>query len=172
MDLLRYPIGQFEKPATVSPQQRKEWLESIANFPKAFEEMALSLSLAKLQLPYRQGGWTAEQVVHHVPDSHMNAYLRFKWSLSEENPMIKAYDEVAFANLGDYRDQDIQNSLDFLHILHKRWIRTMQRMKEEDWKRTYQHPQDGLTYVLEEVLGMYVWHGNHHLGHLKIVAEK
>lgn len=171
MEELKFPIGHYIVPDKISPDLRSTWIQEIANFPLAFRKMAESLSPKQLQLSYRPEGWTAEQVIHHVPDSHMNAYLRYKWALTEDHPTIKAYNEVSFAERADYYDKDIESSLLFLEAIHKRWVRTLISMEENEWKRGYDHPEDGKTYVLDSLLGNYVWHGKHHLGHLEMIKN-
>ena len=169
---LQYPIGKFQPPATIDPHQIQDWIREIQDFPTKFQAMADSLTHGHLNSPYRPGGWTALQVIHHVPDSHMNAYLRFRWALTEDHPMIKAYDEASFAKMKDYELIPYEASMAFLQGIHGRWHELLSHMKATDWKRTYRHPEDGQTYQLDRVLGMYVWHGNHHYGHLKIVKEQ
>ncbi|MCI4667128.1 MAG: putative metal-dependent hydrolase [Bacteroidia bacterium] len=168
----KYPVGKYQAPEIIDASQRESWMMELDAFPAKFRQLAESLTADQLNSPYREGGWTGRQVIHHVPDSHMNAYLRFRWALTEDNPMIKAYDEQAWAMMTDYQNMDISASLNFLDSLHKKWVQVQSHMDEKDWLRTYRHPEDGKTYRLDQVLGMYVWHGNHHFGHLKIIQQQ
>jgi len=165
----RYPIGKFQRPAAIAPADRARWIETIAAAPARMREAAAALTELELDTPYREGGWTARQVIHHVPESHMNAYIRFKLALTETDPVIKPYDEAAWARLNDVAVTPIEASLALLEALHRRWVVLMQGMPEADWKRGYIHPeaQDHAVIPLEEVLALYAWHSDHHLGHVK-----
>jgi hypothetical protein len=165
----QYPVGKFQTPASFSPADRARWMETIAATPSRMREAAGALSEQQLDTPYREGGWTARQVIHHVPESHMNAYIRFKLALTENDPVIKPYDEAAWARLNDVPAAPIEASLDLLEALHRRWVVLMQGMSEADWKRAYIHPEAGRRVPLEEVLALYAWHSDHHLSHVKSV---
>lgn len=171
-DALRFPIGKYEIPAVIDEAQLVRWIDEIAALPADMRQLALSLSETQLDTPYRPEGWTARQVIHHVPDSHINAFQRFKLALTEEAPAVKPYLEAEWANLPDVALTPIAVSLDFLDLLHQRWVILMRAMSPQDWKRTYVHPGYGRTYRLDAVAGLYAWHGRHHLGHLKLVAEQ
>jgi hypothetical protein len=127
---------------------------------------------AQLDTPYRDSGWTVRQVLHHVPDSHMNAYIRFKWTLTEDTPTIKPYFEERWANLEDTRVTPVDISMNMLDALHQRWVLLMKAMKDDDFKRIYIHPQYGKQFSLEGVLGLYAWHGKHHLAHITKLKER
>lgn len=167
----QYPVGKFQRPASVSPADRARWIATIAATPARMREAASSLTEQQLDTPYREGGWTARQVIHHVPESHMNSYIRFKLALTEDAPVIKPYDEAAWARLNDVPVAPVEASLALLEALHERWVVLMNGMSEADWKRGYIHPEakDRGTIPLQEVLALYAWHCDHHLGHVKSV---
>lgn len=168
----QYPIGKYKAPETVSHEQRTHWMEELKAFPGEFRMLAQSLTQKQMDSSYREGGWTGLQVIHHVSDSHMNAYLRFRWAMSEDHPMIKAYNEAAWAAMEDYKTLDPEVSLSFIKAIHDKWFELQRHMSDEDWGKTYRHPEDGKTYQLDKVLGLYVWHGNHHMTHLKIIQTE
>jgi uncharacterized damage-inducible protein DinB len=162
----RYPIGQFEAPEHISAEDRSRYIEIVASAPGRLREAVSGLSPGQLDTPYRRGGWTIRQVVHHVPDSHMNMYIRFKCALTETDPAIKPYDEAAWARLSDSVETPIEVSLTMLDCLHRRWVVLMRGMPEQDWKRRYIHPESG-TMPLDRVLALYAWHSNHHIAHIR-----
>lgn len=169
---LRYPIGKFIAPERITLEQVGHWIEDIAALPAAFRGIAESLSPAQLEQPYRPGGWTARQVVHHLPDSHLNAFLRFKLALTEAAPQVKPYREGAWAELPDVALTPIGVSLDLLEALHQRWSVLMRAMTPDAWALTYVHPGYRRIYRLDEAAGLYAWHGRHHLAHLQLVATE
>jgi uncharacterized damage-inducible protein DinB len=162
----RFPIGRFEFPRSVSAEQREEFLSRLASTPALLRAAVAGLSDAQLDTPYREGGWTIRQVVHHLPDSHMNSYIRFKLALTEDEPTIKPYDEAAWANLRDSAETPIGISLNLLESLHARWVTLLRALPEEEWYRTMRHPVNGLLR-LDQVLALYAWHGDHHIAHIK-----
>lgn len=167
----RYPIGKYE-PQPFSATLLEERLIEIKFLPQLLENAILNLDEAQLNTPYREGGWTLKQVVHHVADSHMNAYTRFKLGLTEDNPTIKPYDEEAWAKLPDVEIVPINVSLTLLHALHNRLYHTLKALTEEQWlERTIFHPASKLTITLWDLLGMYVWHGQHHVAHITTLRE-
>jgi len=168
----QYPVGKFRAPEKATQADREQWIESIATAPARFRDAASSLTTTELDTPYREGGWTARQVIHHVPESHMNAYIRFKLALTEDNPVIKPYDEAAWARLEDVAVAPIQASLNLLEALHERWVVLMRGMSEADWQRKYVHPEYGNARTLEYTLALYAWHGDHHVGHVRSVQGK
>ncbi|MEM6782387.1 MAG: YfiT family bacillithiol transferase [Bacteroidota bacterium] len=168
---LRFPIGLFGHDAPVLPPQRDAWIDAIEALPMAFHAAGESLSDDQLDTPYREGGWTLRQVIHHVPDSHLNAYTRFCWTLTENAPTIKAYDENAWARLPVYRGP-IAPSLALLDAIHARWVLLLRSLNEADWARTFHHPETLTTHRLDMVLGTYAWHGRHHLAHLTTTIER
>jgi hypothetical protein len=165
LDELRYPIGKYQPPAEITPAQRAEWIDRIASVPARLRAALAGLSEAQLSTPYRDGGWTLRQVAHHVPDSHMNAYIRFKWTLTEDTPRIKAYAEAAWAELPDTRETPVEVSLTLLEALHQRWVVLLRSIPEAEWSRSFDHPENGVTR-LDRALGLYAWHGDHHIGHV------
>lgn len=172
---LRYPIGKAtEQPdsgAAYDEQIRLNRLADIEITPGLLEHAILNLDEHQLNTVYREGGWTVKQVVHHVADSHMNAYTRFKLALTEDNPVIKPYDENAWANLAD-SNLPVNISLTLLHALHKRWVELMKSMSEADWQKTFFHPEQQQTITLWNVLATYAWHGKHHTAHITALRER
>ena len=164
MDDLRYPVGKFAFPASVSPADLSEFLDRIAEAPSRLRAAVFGLSDARLDTPYRPGGWTVRQVVHHVPDSHMNSYMRFRLALTEDSPTIKPYDEALWAELADAR-LPVEPSLTLLESLHARWVPLLRSLSAADWKRTFRHPELGLV-SLENNAALYAWHGRHHVAHI------
>jgi DinB family protein len=173
MDDPRYPTGRFQRPtAPLSAEQRRAMIDVIARTPADLRRAVDALSPQQLDTPYRDGGWTVRQVVHHVPDSHLNAYTRFKLALTEEVPMIKPYDEARWANLSDVRDTPIETSLSLLESLHDRWVRLLRAMGPDQFARKLSHPEwDGPT-SLDVFLGLYAWHGPHHVAHVTKLRER
>jgi len=162
----RYPVGKFNRPSSaLTPDERRELVDQIAATPARMREAVAGLSEEQLDTPYRDGGWTVRQVVHHVPDSHMNAYTRVKLALTEEQPTIKPYDEAAWAKLNDVRDTPIETSLVLLDTLHQRWDTILRAMTDTDFERTLLHPEHGVM-TLDALVAMYAWHGRHHVGHI------
>ena len=171
MSDLAYPIGKFtlSGPATAADRARR--IAELAAAPAALRNAVAGLSDAQLATPYRPGGWTVRQVVHHVPDSHLNAYVRFKLAVTEETPTIKPYDEKAWAELPDVRTVPVEASLDLLARLHERWVAFLTALSESDWKRTFRHPELGVV-PLEKNLALYAWHGRHHVAHVSSLRER
>ena len=169
---LRYPIGKFIWPESVSAEQRAQWISAIERAPMEMRAAVAGLSAKQVDTPYRPGGWTVRQVVHHVPDSHLNAYIRFKLALTEEAPTIKPYDEGRWAELSDTRTVPLDVSLDLLDALHERWVALIRGMTPADMQRTFVHPEHKRSLMLEQVLGLYAWHGRHHTAHITIVRER
>lgn len=168
MDELKYPIGKYtEQP--FSEKQLREWLLDIETLPMHVEHAVLNMDEYQLQTPYRPGGWTVHQVVHHVADSHMNAYIRFKLGLTEDNPTIKPYDEKQWAEMADTKNLPINISITILFAVHRRWMEVLNNIKDEEWNRTVFHPEHQKTMTLWYLLGMYAWHGKHHVGHILLV---
>ncbi|HYL76863.1 MAG TPA: putative metal-dependent hydrolase [Bryobacteraceae bacterium] len=168
---LRYPVGKFQFPETVSPDERAKFVAEIAEAPFRLREVVKGLGDAELDTPYRPGGWTVRQVVHHVPDSHINSYIRFRWALTEEEPTIKAYHEDRWAELPDARTAPVEVSLKLLESLHSRWVGLLRSLTDEDWKRTFRHPSLGLLR-LEQNAALYAWHGRHHVAHIAALRER
>jgi uncharacterized damage-inducible protein DinB len=168
---LRYPIGQYEsKP--FSKKLKEEWLADIKFLPNALEHALNNLDEQQLNTPYREGGWTVHQVVHHVADSHMNAYCRFKLGYTEENPTIRPYEEKEWATTADVQTLPVNISLTLLHALHQRWFTFLQSLNDADWERTVVHPAHGKQFTLWYLLGSYAWHGRHHTAHITSLRER
>lgn len=170
-DPLRFPIGPFAPKASLSSAEREELIEEIAHFPADLRFMVTSLAQDQLETPYREGGWTVRQVVHHLPDSHMQSYARFKYAMTEEIPTVKTYQEADWAETEDARTAPVDISLDLLDALHQRWAFFLRGLTEADWQRSFLHPEVG-EINLETTLQLYVWHGRHHLAHIRMVAER
>jgi hypothetical protein len=151
---------------------RNKWINDIKILPQQLIDTCENLNDAQLDTPYRPEGWTLRQVVHHVADSHVNAYIRYKLACTELNPTIKPYLEAKWAELNDAKKEDIQISLDILQSIHRRWVIHLHNMSEADWKRTFFHPESLKTFVLEKNLGLYSWHGRHHLAHITNTKER
>ena len=164
MSDLRYPIGKFIFDGATE-KQRNQFIDDIAHAPANLRTAVAGLSAEELDTPYRPGGWTVRQVVHHVPDSHINSYVRFKLALTEGEPTIKPYQEDRWAELGEARSAPIEVSLALLEALHKRWVLMLRSITDEDWKRSFRHPELGLV-SLEKNLALYAWHGKHHVAHI------
>src|SRR6202022_961976 len=161
----RYPIGKFSMPAEITPALRQSAIDEIAATPAKIRAAVKGLTEAQLETPYREGGWTVRQVVHHVPDTHLNAYIRCKLALTEEVPTIKPYAEDRWALLPDVQATPIEVSMMLLECLHTRWIRLLRSLGPDDWKRTFRHPELGVM-ALEKTLALYAWHGRHHVAHI------
>ncbi len=168
----RYPIGEYT-PQPFSVDQKVEWLADIKFLPQQLEQAIQDLDAHQLLTPYREGGWTVQQVVHHVADSHMNAYCRFKLGLTEDNPQIKPYDEKKWAEMNDVHKVPINVSLTLLHALHTRWHEAIKYVSDDDWNnRTVYHPEYKKTFRLWNLLGLYAWHGRHHVAHITQLRER
>lgn len=168
---LRYPIGKYQT-KTFSEEQKKKWLTDIIYLPSELETSIQNLDEAQLLTPYREGGWTIKQVVHHVADSHINAYCRFKLGLTEDKPVIRPYEEQEWALLDDVNKIPLNVSLTLLHALHIRWHAAIENLDERQWQRTIFHPASNREMTLWFLLGMYVWHGHHHTAHIKKLRER
>jgi len=168
---LRYPIGRFSPPAEFTAARRRAFIAEIAAAPGALARGVSGLAETQLDTPYREGGWTVRQVVHHVPDSHMNAYVRFKLALTEEQPAIKPYDEARWAELGEARLGAVETSLALLDALHRRWVALLDQLDEAQFRRTLVHPEQG-TINLDWLLALYAWHGRHHTAHITSLRER
>lgn len=170
VDALRYPTGPFDPKPSLTSQERADLIEELAHFPADLRFLVMSLPDEQLDTPYREGGWTVRQVVHHLPDSHLQGYVRFKLAMTEESPTIKTYGQAEWGETADTRTGPVEMSLALLEALHERWALFLKSLTEEDFSREYVHPEMGAV-SLEKTLQLYVWHGKHHLGHIKLVAE-
>jgi uncharacterized damage-inducible protein DinB len=167
----RFPIGKFHFDATPTPDQRTQLIANIEQTPAALRAAVAGLSPQQLDTPYREGGWTVRQVAHHVPDSHMNAYVRFKLALTENVPTIKPYAEDRWAQLADTQSTPVEVSLTLLDSLHSRWVQLLRSLKPEDWKLNFNHPEAGVM-SLEKSLALYSWHGQHHVAHVTELRKR
>jgi uncharacterized damage-inducible protein DinB len=168
---LRYPIGQFKLDGEPTGTQRQSFIDDIADTPRKLRLAVEGLSPEQLDAPYRPGGWTVRQVVHHLPDSHLNSYTRFKLALTEDEPTIKPYFEDRWAELDDYRITPIEVSLTLLESLHRRWVLLLRSLTDGDFARTFQHPELGVISLNENV-ALYAWHGNHHIAQITSLRER
>lgn len=163
----RYPIGQPMPPETALEHgSRTAYIAHIATLPDQVRAAVAGLSPAQLDTPYRPQGWTVRQLIHHLPDSHLNAYTRFRLALTEDNPTIKPYDEAAWAELPDVAATPPAVSLALLEALHIRWVRLLRNLTDAQWQRTFYHPGSERTFTLDQTLALYSWHGRHHLSHI------
>jgi hypothetical protein len=171
MEDLQYPVGNFNWPDSVSEEQLRQWTDEIAAAPAQLRTAVSGLSPQQIDTPYRPGGWTVRQVVHHVPDSHLNSYVRFRLALTEQEPIIKPYDEKQWAELPDSRTAPMDVSLSLLESLHGRWTLLLRSLTPPDWKRTFRHPELGLV-TLEQNAALYAWHGRHHVAHISSLRRR
>jgi uncharacterized damage-inducible protein DinB len=171
LESLKYPIGKFSIPQEIDAGIIEKAINRIADFPKKIFQLASPLTPAQLERPYRPGGWTVRQLLHHCADSHGQALFRFKHALTEENPSIKAYDEGAWAQLPDYQ-LPAADALETIRLVHARWVLLLHSMTPADFSRTYYHPEKQRTQPLAEVTLMYAWHGEHHLAHISRLIDR
>jgi uncharacterized damage-inducible protein DinB len=169
---LRYPIGKFDWTAPVTEAEYPRLIAEIAGAPEALRSAVAGIPRDHLESRYRPDGWTVRQVVHHIPDSHLNAYTRFKLALTEEEPTIKPYDEAKWAELPDSREVPIDVSLDLLDVLHIRWVALLRSMNAADFARTFRHPEHNRTLTLGQLLALYAWHGRHHVAHITSLRKR
>ena len=166
----RYPIGKFVRPSVIDTPHRRVSIATLAALPENLRAAVDGLNEAQIDTPYREGGWTVRQLVHHVADSHMNAYVRTRLALTEDWPTIKPYDQKLWAELSDTRTLPIDVSLDLLESLHRRWVALLESLTAEEWKRGYVHPESG-RQTLEEVAALYDWHSRHHAAHITALRK-
>ncbi len=169
---LRYPVGKFDWDAPISEAERPKLIAQIAETPGALRSAVAGLSRDQLETRYRPGGWTVKQVVHHVPDSHLNAYIRFKLALTEDEPTIKPYDEATWAELPDSQKVPIDVSLDLLDSLHVRWVTLLRSMAAAGFRRALRHPEYDRVITLDQLLALYAWHGRHHVAHITALRKR
>ena len=173
VDDLRYPIGRMTlADAVLTPADRARHISSIETLPRRLRSAVAAFTPERWQTPYRPGGWTVHQLVHHIPDSHLNAYTRFKLALTEDEPTIKPYDEAAWAELADTAATAPEVSLDLLQALHLRWVALLHSLSDEEFARTLRHPGQGRTLTLDQILAQYGWHSEHHLAHITRLIER
>jgi hypothetical protein len=169
---LRYPIGKFERRDELNADERRTMIDTIAAAPSRMREAVSGLSDTQLDTPYRDGGWTVRQVIHHVPDSHLNAYIRLKLALTEEDPLIRPYDEALWAGLPDTQQTPVEVSLTLLESLHARWVTLLRSLEDSDFRRTLRHPEHSGILTLDWLVSMYAWHSRHHVAHVTSLRER
>jgi hypothetical protein len=172
MEDLRYPIGQFRYEGEPDQHRREQWIEEIAATPASLRAAVAGLAPHQLDTPYRDKGWTIRQVVHHLPDSHLNAYTRIKLALTEDVPVIRPYEEARWAELPDGRAGPIELSLNLLESLHQRWVLLLRQLTPADFRRRFMHPQHGRPFEVQETLALYAWHGRHHVAHITSLRRR
>ncbi len=168
---LKYPIGRYKAPVTISIDQRAAWIEEMAKLPDNLSKAVGGLTEAQLDTPYRPSGWTVRQVVHHLPDSHLNSYARFRLALTEDSPVIKPYEEAAWAELPDAKTAPIRPSLMLIEGLHARFVLLLKSMSEADFVKTFRHPELG-EKRLDWTLGLYAWHCLHHVAQINNLRSR
>lgn len=171
-DELRYPIGRFTYAGPMAPADRSREIEEILRTPEELRAAVEELSAKQLDTPYREGGWTVRQVVHHVADSHLNAYVRFRLGLTEEAPAIQPFDEARWAELADARSAPVELSLALLESLHERWVLLLRSLAPADFQRTVRHPEWSEPLTLDKLVALYSWHGRHHTAHILSLRER
>ena len=171
VEKLRYPIGKFSFDADVTPEKRRTWIQEIDRLPRELRRAVSGLSPRQLDTPYREGGWTVRQLAHHLADSHMNSFIRWKLALTEPTPTIKPYDQDAWVTTGDVTGADIEPSLALLDGLHARWTRLLSSLSAADFARAFNHPESGVQ-TLERLLQLYAWHCRHHVAHIDSLRQR
>lgn len=171
IEKLKYPIGTFKKPDVISQTTHFSWIDDIQSFPNKLIKETTLLTNEQLDTPYRPDGWTIRQVVHHCADSHMNSFVRFKLALTEDNPTIKPYYEDRWAELVDSKHFDITPSIQIIKGVHTRWVHLLQSLNSAELEKTFIHPEHGKQFVLNEYIGFYAWHCNHHLAHITTLKK-
>ena len=166
MEHLKFPLGKVEIPDEITNQHISNWIADIEQFPTKIQHLVQHLSDEQLDTPYRDGGWTVRQTVHHCGDSHVNSYIRFKWTLTENKPTIKAYFEDRWAEIFDTKKSPIELALNFIHALHAKWVYLLKGLSEEELNKTFIHPESGDIVSLKQNIGIYAWHCNHHYAHI------
>ncbi len=172
LELLQYPIGHFQVPEIITDNHIEEWILVLDELPQRLDDLVKNLSSEQLETPYRPGGWTVLQVVHHIADSHHNSYTRFKWALTEEQPIIKAYDEKEWATLFDGRTAPIGLSLNYIRALHAKMVYLLKGLSPEALNKIYIHPNGLKEVSVKRNIGMYAWHSNHHYAHIYNLLQR
>lgn len=167
---LQYPIGKYQVPEVITSDDIKKWIQTIEFFPEKLEALVEDFDDGQLDTPYRPEGWTARQLIHHLADSHMNSYIRFKWTLTEDKPVIKAYFEDRWADLEDGKYDDIEMTLLLIESLHKRWASMLKKLTPDQLKRSFIHPETNKEIALDQLISIYDWHCRHHFAHLNNLA--
>jgi hypothetical protein len=172
MENLKYPIGQVHIPENITKSTIENWINDIAHFPLRLENLVKNLTEEQLETPYRDGGWTVRQTVHHCGDSHVNSYIRFKWTMTEDQPTIKAYFEDRWAEIFDTKEAPIELALNFLHAVHAKWVYLLKGLTDDDLNKTFIHPESGDTVSLKKNIAIYAWHCNHHYAHIENLLKR
>lgn len=172
MDDLKYPIGHFTLPSEISSLTISKWITIIENFPNRLQSLVKNLTEEQLNTPYRNGGWTVRQTIHHCGDSHVNSYIRFKWTLTEDIPTIKAYFEDRWAEIFDTKEAPIELSLQFINAVHQKWVYLLKGLTDNDLNKTFIHPESGDVVSLKKNIGIYAWHCNHHYAHIEHLLKR
>lgn len=172
LEKLKYPIGHFKCPENITNDNVLNWIEVLETLPKRLSDLVDNFSDSQLNTPYREGGWTVRQVVHHMADSHHHSYTRFKWALTENRPLIKVYQEKEWSNLIDAKSAPIDLSLYYLTALHAKLVYLLKRLTPEDLENSYIHPDGNVNVSVAENIGKYAWHSNHHFAHIKTLADR
>ncbi len=169
---LKYPIGKFECPSEISKEDVTNWIDVLEKLPKKLRQLTKNYSKEQLDTPYRPEGWTVRQVIHHLADSHHHSYTRFKWALTENRPLIKAYNEKDWSNMVDANSAPIELSLDYLEALHAKMVYMLKRLSSKDLKKSYIHPDGNANVSVAENIGKYAWHGSHHFAHIQNLTKR
>ena len=172
MNNLQYPIGRARLPEVITEERLRQATDDIATYPQRLAAAVENMTASQLDTPYRPGGWTVRQVVHHVSESHMNGFVRCKWALTEDAPVIKVYQEKHWSELPDDTTAPVALGLSLLQALHQKWSFLYQTLTEEQWERTYFHPEDNQFFTVKQSACVYQWHGNHHLAHITGLKER
>ena len=172
LEKLKYPVGKFSMPENVDHNTIDQWIQDLEELPQKLREALKGLNKEQLNTPYRLGGWTVRQVIHHIGDSHLNSYIRYKLALTEDNPAIKPYDQDKAAELEEYNLLSVGDSLDFVEVLHKRWIVLLKTLKDSDWEKTFFHHETKKNISLKRNLGIYAWHSKHHVAHITSLRQR
>ena len=172
LEQLKYPIGKFDCPNNITEEQIESWISILEHFPNRLENLVMDLTDKQLDTPYRPDGWTIRQVVHHLSDSHHHSYTRFKWALTEEQPVIKAYDEQDWAELQDAKTAPIEMSLQHLRAIHYKLVYLLKSLTQDDLNRYFIHPETNEEVILKQNIGIYAWHSNHHYAHIENLLKR
>lgn len=172
LEALRYPIGPYVKPLAFDAEALPSYISALEALPRWLDVIIENLDAHQLDTPYRPGGWTMVQTIHHLADSHMNAFMRLKLALTEDTPTIKPYNEALWAETPEVADVPVNVSITLLHALHRRWVALLQALKPEDWHRSYYHPEQKREFPLWDMTAMYAWHSRHHMEHLRRLKER
>lgn len=172
LEQLRYPIGKFQTPKIITEVLITEWINTLETLPRRLDHMVTRLSMEQLETPYRPMGWTVRQLIHHISDSHHHSYIRFKWALTEDKPVIKPYDEKGWSDLFDAKTAPIQLSLEHLKAVHAKLVYLLKGLTSSDLDREFVHPDGNVVTTVKENIGRYAWHGSHHFAHIENLLKR